>query len=255
MIELKNTPEEIELNQKRELLKQKQSELAELELALSTLQANMHSFEAEYYIKVGVKYVELDRLQAILDKIIASKSPFDQEAMNKAANSKERAERSARNAKEFEEDYDENKAKVQITPELRTIYIELAKLLHPDLILDPIEKERRHHLMQQINQYYQSGNLNKLREILEAEMFSPHKIEGDDIGSSIVRIIREIAQIDKRIAVLKNELDELQKTDLHVLYEEFNDQMEKGNDLLEMLSDQLSSKILCLKEKIEKLNN
>lgn len=53
------SPEEVELQQKEDVLRQKQDELAELELSLSTLQGQLKSFEVEYYLNIGSKYVEV----------------------------------------------------------------------------------------------------------------------------------------------------------------------------------------------------
>ena len=229
--------------------------LAELELSLSTLQANLRSFELEYYFKVGAKYVELDQLQAVLDKLLASKVPFDINASKRAMESKDRAEKSARAAEEFPDRTGTEPSKFEPTPELRSTYRELAKLLHPDLTLDPVEQERRHGLMQQINQAYQSGNLNKLNRILDDERNNPANIKGDDVGASLVRTIRKIAQIENRIADLQTQLQELHKTDLYILYETVNTEAKKGNYLLEQLSIELDSRIAFLRNQIDRSNN
>jgi len=235
-------------------LMQKEMALAELELSLSTLQANLRSFEFEYYFKVGAKYVELDQLQAMLDNLLASKLPFDINATKRATDSKKRAEKSAHDAEQFRAETGTRPEKFEPTPELKLTYRELAKLLHPDLTLDPIEKERRHSLMQQINQAYQSGNLNKLNQILDAERNNPENIKGDDVGASLVRSIRKIAQIEKRVANLQTELHELQKTDLYILYETVKAEAKKGNYLLEQLSVELNSRIAFLKDQIDQAN-
>ena len=89
MAQRKQTPEEIELQQKEEILSENENILADLELSLSTLQADLRSFEVGYFFKVGSKYVEIDELQATLDKILASKMPFDAKAKERAKESEE----------------------------------------------------------------------------------------------------------------------------------------------------------------------
>ena len=248
------SPEQVELKQKEALLQEKLNELTELELSLSTLQADLRAFEVEYYLKVGSKYVELDRLQATLDALLASKIPSDAKAQKRAAESRAKAEQTAHDAEQFQ-DVQQNRAeKFQPTDEVKTLYRELAKLLHPDLTLDPNEKERRHGLMQQINEAYQSGNLKKLQDIWEAEKNNPENIKGDDIGSSLVRTIRKIAQAEKRIVAVKEEIEQLHKTDLHVLFETVGKETEKGNDLIAKMSADLNSQIIFLQNQIEKVN-
>jgi hypothetical protein len=245
------TPEETELQEKKQLLEQKQTVLAEHELSLSTLQAKLRSFELEYYLKVGVKYVELDQLQATLDRLLAAKAPFDINATKRATESTKRAEETSRAAEEFEQ-RERPPEKFQPTPELRALYRELAKLLHPDLTLDPEEKERRHRLMQQVNEAYQAGNLSALQRILDDERNNPAHIKGDDVGSELVRTIRKIAQIDHRIQDVQTEIQELQKTDLYILYQTVEAEAKKGNYLLDKLSSELDSRITFLQEQMSR---
>ncbi len=252
---INQTPEEIELQQKEEAFQQKKEILAERELALSTLQADLHSFEIEYYLNVGEKYVHIDRLQATLDSIIASKMPHDTNAKKRATESNQKAKQSASDAEQFKQlNEKDDKGKFQATPELKSLYRELAKLLHPDLTLDPDEKARRHRLMQQINEAYQAGDLKKLNDIWEAEKNNPENIKGDDIGSSLIRVIRKIAQIEKRIAELEGNISELQKTDLYILLEAVQKKNENGIDWLTQMSTELASHIVFLQNQIDKAN-
>lgn len=254
MTTVNKSPEELELHQKETWLQQKLDELTELELSLSTLQADLHSFEVEYYLKVGSKYVELDRLQATFDAILASKSPSDTKAQKRAAESRAKSEQTAHDADQFQDIQQNIPEKFQHTDEEKTLYRQLAKLLHPDLTLDLNEKERRHGLMQQINEAYQSGNLKKLQDIWESEKNNPENIKGDDIGSSLVRAIRKIAQAEKRIVALKDEIEQLHKTDLYILFETVRKGIEKGNDLIAKMSADLNSQIIFLQNQIEKVN-
>ena len=254
MTNTKQTPEEVELQQKEEVLQQKQEILTERELALSTVHADLHSFEIEYYLKVGEKYVHIDRLQATLDNILASKAPKDVNAKKRAAESNKKAQQSENDAEQYKQLNETRQNKFEATPELKSLYRELAKLLHPDLTLDPKEKQRRHKLMQQINEAYQAGDIKRLNEIWEAEKNNPENIKGDDIGSALVRAIRKIAQVEKRIAALEYELEQLRKTDLFVLFEVVEKEATKGIDQLEIMAAELESRITFLQNQIEQAN-
>jgi hypothetical protein len=254
MINKKQTPEEVELQQKEEILKLKLEILTERELALSTLQADLHSFEIEYYLKVGEKYVHIDRLQATLDNIHASKAPKDVNAQKRADKSNKKAMQSENDAEQYKQLNETKQNKFEATPELKSLYRELAKLLHPDLTLDPKEKARRHHLIQQINEAYQAGDLKRLNDIWEAEKNNPENIKGDDIGSALVRAIRKIAQVEKRIATLEYDLEQLRKTDLFVLFEVVQKEAAKGINQLETMAVDLESRIAFLQNQIEQAN-
>jgi hypothetical protein len=253
MKQIHKSPEEVELQQKEELLHKKQEELAELELSLSTIEGQLKSFEVEYYLKVGSKYVQFDQLQATLDKALAAKIPFDTTAQKRAAESQAKAEQSTHDAEGFSHS-ESDRHRPEATPELKALYREAAKLFHPDLTLDPGEKERRHHLMQQINESYQRGDIESLHHIFDAEKNNPELIKGDDIGSALVRVIRKIAQVDKRISDIETAIAALQKTDLFQLRETIAKEAEKGIDLLDKIANELLSRIVFLERQIEIAN-
>ena len=61
----RETPEEKELRKKQAELKDLEDRLGEKELELATFRAELNSFEALYIRVVGVKYAELDDIEAI----------------------------------------------------------------------------------------------------------------------------------------------------------------------------------------------
>jgi hypothetical protein len=253
MINTKRTPEELELQLKEDLLKARQESITELELELSTLTGDLRSFEIEYYLKVGTKYAQIDRLQATLDKMLLSKAPTSMIFQKKAQESQTKADKSFSSQEEYSNKQKENPKKFEATPELKSLYRELAKLLHPDLVLDPIEKERRHLLMQQINEAYQTNDIEKLIQIYNEEKNNPDLIKGEDIGSSLVRVIRKISQIDSRIAQIEEELKVIQESDLYKLFNTIQNEKIKGTDLLEKLQVDLESQIVFIQNQIKNL--
>lgn len=253
MIKIKPTPEQVELQIKEELLNKKQDSLTELELTLSTLKGDLRSFEKEYYSKVGTKYTSLDNLQATLDKILLSKTPTSKIFQKKAHDSQAKAANSYSNQEDFSNKQKDNPNKFEPTPELKSLYRELAKLLHPDLVLDIDEKARRHKLMQEINEAYQTNDFEKLIQIYEKEKNNPDHIKGEDIGSSLVRVIRKISQIEFRITQIETELEETRKSDLYKLFITIQNEKIKGIDLLEKMQEDLDSQIQFIQDQINNL--
>lgn len=253
MINKKPTPEEAELTFKEELLKKKKDSLTELELTLSTLNGDLRSFEIEYYTKVGTKYASIDNLQATLDKILLSKTPASKIFQKKAQESQAKADKSYSNQEEFSNKQKDNPKKFEPTPELKSLYRELAKLLHPDLVLDIDEKAKRHKLMQEINEAYQTNDIEKLIQIYEKEKNNPDNIKGEDIGSSLVRVIRKISQIESRISQIENELKETCKSDLYKLFTTIQNEKLKGIDLLDQMRKDLDSQIQFIQDQIKNL--
>jgi multidrug efflux pump subunit AcrA (membrane-fusion protein) len=60
----KQTPEELELEKKKSELSALEAELSQRELELATAQAELHTFERRYLRVVGVRYAELDDIEA-----------------------------------------------------------------------------------------------------------------------------------------------------------------------------------------------
>src|SRR3972149_9306872 len=72
-----NSPEEDELELKRIELARLSELLAEKELELTTLRNSLSHFEHRYLMEVGIKYVELDEINAQIAEKIARENPQD----------------------------------------------------------------------------------------------------------------------------------------------------------------------------------
>ncbi len=67
----RQTPEQQELDKELAELAALETELAQRELDLATLQAELHAFEREYLRVVGIRYTELDRVEAQIAEYMA----------------------------------------------------------------------------------------------------------------------------------------------------------------------------------------
>jgi len=252
------TPEEKEFEKKKVELAQLEEELTQRELELATLQVELQQFHQRYVRIVGVKLAELDEVEAQIAEILASLEPKNEEA-------KENAFRTRAQAKESAESVDSTLTEELAEPfkpseELKRIYREVAKKIHPDLTLNDKTREHRHKLMQEANQAYAEGDIDRLVSILNEWESSPDAVEGDGIGAELVRIIRKISQIQRRITTIENEIEELKTTELYGLKLKVEEAENDGRDLLgDMILDvekRISSarkrlKTLKKKEKIK----
>jgi len=66
-------PEEAELSNKKKELELLESELAQNELDLSTLKAELRAFNDIYVRIVGVRYAELDLINCAISEAVAAK--------------------------------------------------------------------------------------------------------------------------------------------------------------------------------------
>ena len=126
---------------------------------------------------------------------------------------------------------------------LRTLYRQAAKLLHPDLTLDGEEKKKRHRLMGEINEAYARGDEERIRAILREWHASAETVEGEGAGAELVRVIRKIAQVEKRLKAIAAELNQLCQGQLFKLKQQVEEAHTNGRDLLKDLAERLDGKL------------
>ena len=245
------TPEEIELESKLSELGSLEKELAERELDLATLAAELNAFEREYLGTVGVRYAKLDEIEARIAEIIASRNPHDASARERAEKAKSQAKESARSTEDTGK-YSE-KERFEPSEDLKKLFRDVAKLIHPDLTTNEEERVLRTKLMAEANQAYEDGDEARLRAILREWQSSPEAIEGEDTGSRLVRTIRKIAQVRERLKAIELEITKLKATTIYELKTKFEDAMREGRDLFGEMAAQLDRQIKDAQEHLAEI--
>ena len=233
---------------KRAQLAALEQELSERELDRATLQADLAVIEKSYLDVVGRKYAELDQLEAKIAEAHASQNPLDQAAQKRAEDARVQAEESTRTVEDREEQTRRQKGNQSAS--LRDCYRQAAKLLHPDLTLDPKQKEIRQRLMAEVNQAYAEGDEERIRQILSEWQASPDNVEGDGFGAELVRVIRKIAQVQARLRAIATEMDQLRVSELWQLKSKIEEAHAQGLDLLEDLAVRLDQRIGETRERL-----
>ena len=235
------TPEEKELARKLAELTVLESELAQRELDLATLQAELHAFERRYLRIVGIRYAELDEIEAQIAETLAKASPKSSEAQDRAFQTRSQANESAQASRIAQEPGRRDKFTPSDT--LKKLYREVAKCIHPDLATDENDHTRRQHFMAQANQAYEDGDEARLREILREWKSSPEAIKGDGVGAELIRVIRKIAQIERRLQTIESIITQLRSSDLFRLRTEVEKTEAEGRDLLAEMALRLDQQI------------
>jgi hypothetical protein len=229
-------PEERELSQKTQELHRLETELAERELTLATLQAQVRDFEQDYLRRVGRLYAALDEVTAELAALELREHPGSVEFERAAHDTRARAERSAREAAAAPGEREMPPFKAP--PELTRLYRTLAKLVHPDLGTDPADRARRTKFMTEVNLAFQAGDEARLQALLNEWQASPEAVEGKDLGSQLVRTIRKIAQVQRRLAEIDEAIKALESSETDQLRQRAQQLVAAGRDLLvEMASE------------------
>jgi DnaJ-domain-containing protein 1 len=203
-------PEEQELQKKRAELAEIETRLAERELELATFQAELHVFERQYLQVVGMRQQELQRIEAQIEAYIAyfvSTHPF------------------------------------QPSSELKQIYRQLAKAIHPDLATEPEARAKRELLMAEANQAYECGDIERLKVLLFDWSNDPQSVQGEDLSAELLRTIRQIVQSELRLANIEQNIQSLEKSDLFQLQVKAKRGKQMGRDLLMEMARELDKQI------------
>jgi uncharacterized membrane-anchored protein YhcB (DUF1043 family) len=243
-------PEERELVRKLKEQERLEAELAECELRLATLRGELRSLEARYLNLVGAPYAELDELRAQIAERLAAEEPDNERLQRAAREARARANESRSSAPNNEPR--EHKA-FSPSPELKRMYREAAKRIHPDLTADPEDRERRQELMAAVNHAYQQGDESGIAKVLDTYECSPEAVQGDGAGAELVRVIRKLSLMNNRLGEIESELQTLLNSDLYLLKVQADDAQEQNRDLIAEMADKVHQRISDAKARMEVL--
>jgi len=242
------TPEDQELARKLEEQAGLEAELAERELRAANLRAELGAFERRYLHFVGSRYAELDEWQARVAERLADERPGNERARRAAVEARARAEETKSAA--GEKSSHEPRA-FTASPEMKRVYREVAKRIHPDLTSDRRDRSKRQHLMAEANRAYELGDQERLVRILTEYEHSPEAVEGEGAGAELVRVIRRVSQARSRLAEIEAEMQELLRSDLHQLKLRVDEAERNGHDILMQMIAKVDQQIARAKQALQ----
>jgi hypothetical protein len=241
-------PEEQELARKRDERAAIESELAERELRSANLRAELGAFEQQYLHFVGSRYAELDELRAGIAERLAKEQPAN-------ARAREAAHEARKHAQETKSAAGEQTASAprafESSPEMKRLYRDVAKRIHPDLTSDRHDRAKRQILMAEANEAYQRGDEIRLAKILTEYEWSPDAVQGEGAGAELVRVIRGISQARGRLAEIEAELQELLRSDLYQLKARVDEAKGHGRDVLREMIEKVEDQIAQARRRLD----
>ncbi|MBI3782949.1 MAG: J domain-containing protein [Deltaproteobacteria bacterium] len=237
----RQTPEQRELAKKLAELGQLEATLAERELVLATLRAEMRAFYAQYVRVIGDRYARLDEIEAQIAEATARLNPQDAEAQRRASAARAKARKSAGRATAAKG----SKRAAKFTPSdsLKKQYRDAAKHVHPDLASSDEERSRRQRVMGEINGAYEAADEDRLRKILRDWQDSPEAVVGEGPGADLIRTIRKIAQVERRLETIDATITALRAGYFYQLRAKTQDAKSKGVDLLAQMAAEADARI------------
>jgi len=249
-----NSPEEDELELKRIELAKSSELLAEKELELTTLRNSVLHFEHRYLMEVGIKYVELDEINAQIAEKMARQNPQDTAFQEESETARETANSTAKEFHSHEIPKEEEFSKdFKPSEEIKKLYRQIAMKIHPDRATGEKEREHQTKLMAEVNDAYANGDIERLRQILQEWESSPESVIGEGIANDLVRMIRSVSQIKGRLKTIEKEIKTIKETEMHKMMMQVQEAEENGRDLLNELADKIDSDIQLAKGKLEGL--
>lgn len=241
-------PEDQELARKLEEQAATEGELADRELRAANLRAELIAFERRYLHFIGTRYAELDEYKAQLAERLARQQPGNERAQQAARDARARADETTSVA--GKKSAEEPRA-FQASPEMKRLYRDVAKRIHPDLTSDRDDRAKRQQLMAEANQAYEKGDEAQLTKILEEYECSPESVQGEGPGAELVRVIRRLSQARGRLTELEAELEQLVRSDLYQLKERVTEAEKYGRDVLKEMTAKVEEQIAHARERLE----
>lgn len=221
-------PEAEELSIKREELAALLTTLSDQELALANLRHSLAELEIRYLREVGTLYSELDDWNTKISDLRAQRNPHLADQPNEESGDGCGAASTQTAAP---------------SKELKFLYWNTARRIHPDLADDPLEQERRTRFMAEANRAYQAADAEALQRILEEFHYDGDIGPTESASAEILRLIRQIRDGKERLATLGQELDSLRKSAIAHLRKDVEIAAEQGRDMLAELAEVIRGQI------------
>jgi hypothetical protein len=204
------TPADAELLLRRAELTTLRAELHTREASLDHLRAQLNSFEGRYIRQVGVLYIQLDDWQ---DRIAQLNNPTQPEAPEPELTP-------------------DNPEPDPAALNLKALFREVAKRIHPDRARDPRDEQRRTHLMAQANAALLREDAGLLQRMFHG--YDPSTNSGDDLTltAQLERLTQQIAQSKQDILNIDAAIEALTHSEMALLQARTLRAATHGRDLL-----------------------
>jgi hypothetical protein len=214
-------PEDPELFRLRAELAVLRSQLAAREADLDHARAQLNSFEGRYIRQVGVLYIQLDGWE---DRSAQLSNPTPPQPASTQPDPEEAQPDPA-------------------APDLKSLFREVAKRIHPDRARSTRDELHRNHLMSQANAAFLRSDADLLQRMLNG--YDPSTDSGDapPPPAQLQRLPRQIAQTKEDIATIDADIEALARSEMADLRDRTVLAATEGRDLLAELAARVKGSI------------
>ena len=245
-IVLQQSPDDAALRDKREQLAALRGRLVERERELGQLRAQLRTFESRYFRQVGTLYAELDELEArIAEREV---DLYDSDAARKRA---EEARQRAQETHDAALGEDDEEEEFDPAPNLKALFREVAKRIHPDFARDEAEQKHFTLLMARANQAYRRGDMETLQRLMDDYREVTGALAGESTAVELLRVMRQIQHAERDIAALDAEQEALLTSEIAQLHLDAEEAAREHRDLFTELATRVREQVAEAKRRFE----
>lgn len=206
----------------RARLDELEGQLAGREAALANFKTELSDLQRSYLEKMSPLYTQLAEIDAaIVEAEIHAglRPPIEENETPDESDAGDGADHRA------------CASRPQASDDLRRVFRDVAKAIHPDRGANDPARYRRHSLMAEANRAYANRDEDRLRLILRAWERSVDVLPDDDPEASVGRLRRHIADVEARLLAIDLEFADLRQSSIWQLKAKIDDARAQGWDL------------------------
>ena len=214
------------------------------------LSRTFKQFQQKYAAMVGDKRVELNRLNAELDLLMASRVPYGRDVKKKSSRVGSTGERSSQVHDDVNTVSRSAVHSGQEVKEMKRLYRKIAAIIHPDKAKDEVTRPLRTRLMAELNEAYARNDSAVMQRVFEEWKESPESVAGDGVEVERIRTQRAIARFKRRILEIESEMSRIVNSDMYMLMLRVRDSERDGRDVLAEMTASIDAQIKDAQNKL-----
>ena len=247
-------------------LQAKRQQVAEMTLDLEDLKLEMRHFQKEYNLRVAGTYVELDRvnlsmkeyrLRLRLIREGVCRAEIEERVVSCFKSERQRLENYERDAMEHEkesgEDSNRQKLSIRQAKQIRKLYLELAKIYHPDKSAGGEQDyERQKQMMTIINRAYEDQDIDTLKR-MSVESVDEIELHNQTFSEKKKQLTQQLNCVMRSVGDLRLEINRIKSGEIYQLKREVSKTREKGVDLISNLVKDIQRRVNANQRKLTDL--
>lgn len=203
------SPEKIELERYRNMVKLYASDLESRKEVLSKLIKEIETFEEFFTKTIGKRYEKLREIDYEMEKYTKK----DEELKIKVEAEYSKFKEYSVPARNIEILEDRNNS-------IKELYKEIVKEIHPDRSSDENERRIKTDILKEINIAYEEGNKDKMMVIYNKWKYNPESINLNTVGEELIFAIRTMYTLQKDLSEIDSDINEISSSDIYILKKE-----------------------------------